>query len=214
MHTIDLLRGQGVPAKTTFGSVAIVMVTVAVPFIVAVGLLDRYLRIETVLEIRSQAIAKEQATVDKLADAVKLKQSKEKEQGIINIRLSEVSSCIGGYVQWSPVLETVVRNMPNQMFMSALTADSVRVKEQVFKDNDPNRPVNVTVTKRTLALGLRGIQQGGNYERIVRDYRDRLKSSALLETKLEDIVVSQKSGDIGDDKTVSWMMNLIFKSGT
>lgn len=213
MHTIDLLRGQGVPAKTTFGSVAIVMVTVAVPFVVAVGLLDRYLRIETVVEIRRQAIDKEQATIDKLAGAVKLKQSKEKEQGIINSRLSEVSSCIGDYVQWSPVLETVVRNMPNEMFMSALTADSMRVKEQVLKDNDPNRPVNVTVSKRTLALDISGIQQG-NYDRIVRDYRDRLKSSALLGTKLEDIVVSQKSGELGDDKTVSWTMNLIFKSGS
>jgi hypothetical protein len=213
MHTIDLLRGQGIPAKTTFASVAIVMVTVVVPFIVAIVMLDRYLRIETVLEIRQQAIAKELATIDELADAVELKESKEKEKDIINIRLSEVSSCVDEYVQWSPVLETLVENMPGELIMNNLTAANKHVKETVVRNNDPNRPANVTVSKRTLALDISGIEPG-DYEGIVGEYRDLLKSPDLLGPQLVDIDFSQKPGGTGDDKTVSYTMDFIFKSGS
>jgi hypothetical protein len=42
MHTIDLLRGQGTPAKTTLGSAAIVVVIVVVPILAASVMADRY----------------------------------------------------------------------------------------------------------------------------------------------------------------------------
>lgn len=213
MHTIDLLRGQGVPAKTTPGSVAIVIVTVAVPFVVAMWMLDWYLQNRTIISIDSQAIAKEQETIDKLAQAVELKESLEKKRNLIGKRLSEVSSCIGGYIQWSPVLVTLVKNMPGKMVMSELSAESKRVKKSVPKDNDPNRPVSITVSQRTLALDITG-SLPGNYDQIVKDYRNRLKSSDMLAPKLKDIVVSQKPGGSGDDKTVSYTMNFIFEYGS
>jgi hypothetical protein len=211
MHTIDLLRGQGIPARTTFGSVAIIMVTVAVPLLVAAGMLDRYLQNRTTISIHKQAIAKEQATIDKFADAMKFKESKEKEQGIIYGKLSEVSSCVGEYIQWSPVLVTVVENMSDEMFMNNLSAQSKSIKKRVGRDSGSKRPVNVTVLKRTLVLDISG-GRPGNYDKIVRDYRDRLKSSDLLGPKLEDIEVSQKPGGSGDDMTPSYTMNLIFES--
>ena len=213
MHTIDLLRGQGIPAKATPGSAAILVITVAVPFVVAIWMLDWYLQDRTIISIDRQAIAKEQATIDKLAQAVELKESLEKKRGLIGKRLSEVSSCIGGYIQWSPVLVTLVKDMPGKMVMSELSADSKSIRKTVPKDNDPNRPVKITVSQRTLALDITG-NLPGNYDKIVKDYRSRLKSSDILASKLKDIIVSQKPGGSGDDKTVSYTMDFTFESGS
>jgi len=213
MHTIDLLKGQGIPAKTTPGTTAILVITVVVPFVVAMWTLDWYLQNRTIISIDRQAIAKEQAAIDKLAQAVELKESLEKKRSLIGKRLSEVSSCIGGYIQWSPVLVTLVKDMPGEMVMSELSADSKRIRKTVPKDNDPNRPVKVAYSQRTLALDITG-NLPGNYDQIVKDYRNRLKSSAMLAPKLKDIVVSQKPGGSGDDKTVSYMMNFIFEPGS
>lgn len=213
MHTIDLLRGQGIPAKATPGSAAILVITVAVPFVVAIWMLDWYLQNITIISIDRQAIAKEQATIDKLAPAVELKESLEKKRGLIGKRLSEVSSCIGGYIQWSPVLVTLVKDMPGKMVMSELSAESKSIRKTVPKDNDPNRPVKVTYSQRTLALDITG-NLPGNYDQIVKDYRNRLKSSDMLAPKLKDIIVSQKPGGSGDDKTVSYTMDFIFESGS
>ena len=70
MHTIDLLRGQGVPAKTTLGSAAIIVVMIVVPILAAAGMVDRYMQNDTDIGIKQQTIATEQKTIDKFADAV------------------------------------------------------------------------------------------------------------------------------------------------
>lgn len=212
MHTIDLLRGQGIPAKTTLGSAAMVAVIIVVPILAAAGMVDRYMQNGTDIEIKQQGIAIEQATIDKFADAVKFKESLEKEQSAIHSKLSEVSSCLGKHIQWSPVLETLARYMPAQMVMSGLKAESTSVRQRVASENDPKRMVNINVSRRTLVLDITGSELR-DYGSLVESYANRLKSSPVLGPKLEGIEVSQNPGSAGDINTVSYTMNLKFKSG-
>lgn len=213
MHTIDLLRGQGIPAKTTLGGVAMIIVMIVIPILAAAGMVDRYLQNETDIGIKQQGIAMEQATIEEYADAVKFKESLEKEQSAINSMLSEVSSCLGKYIQWSPVLETLASYMPAQMVMSGLRAESTSERQRVASENDPKRMVNVTVSKRMLVIDISGSELR-DYGDVVQKYASRLKSSPVLGPKLENIEVSQKPGTAGDLKTVSYTMNLKFKSGS
>jgi len=213
MHTIDLLRGQGIPAKTTLGSAAMVVVMVVVPILAAAGMVDRYMQNKTDIGIKQQTITTEQETIEKFADAVKFKESLEKEQGAINSRLSEVSSCLGKHIQWSPVLETLAKYMPAKMVMSGLRAESSTERQKVASEKDPKQTVNVTVTKRKLVLDISGSEQL-DYGSLVENYSKRLKSSPVLGPKLENIEVSQNPGSSGDINTVSYTMNLKFKSGT
>jgi hypothetical protein len=213
MHTIDLLRGQGIPAKTTFGSVAMVIVMVVVPILAAAGMVDRYMQNKTDIEIQQQTITTEEATIDKFADAVKFKESLEKDQGAINSKLSEVSSCLGNYIQWSPVLETLAEHMPAKMVMSGLRAESTSVRQQVTSEKGPKQKVNINVSRRMLVLDISGSELR-DYGSEVENYSKRLKSSPVLGPKLEGIEFSQKPGSAGDLNTVSYTMNLMFKSGT
>jgi hypothetical protein len=213
MHTIDLLRGQGIPAKTTFGSVAMVIVMVVVPILAAAGMVDRYMQNKTDIEIQQQTITTEEATIVKFADAVKFKESLEKDQGAINSKLSEVSSCLGNYIQWSPVLETLAEHMPAKMVMSGLRAESTNVRQQVTSEKGPKHKVNINVSRRMLVLDISGSELR-DYGSEVENYSKRLKSSPVLGPKLEGIEFSQKPGSAGDLNTVSYTMNLMFKSGT
>jgi hypothetical protein len=213
MHTIDLLRGQGIPAKTTLGSAAMVVVIVTVPILAAAAMVDRYLQNETDMGIKQQQIDAEQATIEKFADAVKFKESLEKQKEAIGSKLSEVASCLDSFVQWSPVLKTLAENMPGQMVMSGLRAESTSERRQVTSKTDPNRKINVNVPKRMLILDING-REMRDYGDVVQGYANRLKSSSVLGPKLESIEVSQKPGTAGDLKTVSYTMNLMFKSGS
>jgi hypothetical protein len=212
MHTIDLLKGQGIPAKTTVGSVAVVIVIIVVPILAAAGMVDRYMQNSTDIEIKQQGIVIEQATIDKFADAVKFKESLEEEQDVIHSKLSEVSSCLGKYIQWSPVLETLASNMPAEMVMSGLKVGSTSVRQTVASENDPKRMVSINVSRRTLVLDISGTGVG-DYGGAVEKYSKSLKSSPVLGPKLEDIEVAQNQGRSGDDDTVSFTMNIEFKSG-
>jgi len=212
MHTIDLLRGQGIPAKTTLGSAAMVVVMIAVPILAAAGMVDRYMQNGTDIGIKQQTIKTEQATIDQFADAVKFKESLLKQQNTIHSKLSEVSSCLGNYIQWSPVLETLAKYLPAKMVMGGLRAGSTSVRQRVASENDPKQMENVTVFRRTLVLDISGSELR-DYGSEVENYSKRLKSSPVLGPKLENIEFSQKPGSAGDINTVSYTMNLMFKPG-
>jgi hypothetical protein len=212
MHTIDLLRGEGIPAKTTLGSAAMVVVIVVVPIFAAAGMVDRYLQNKTEIGIKQQAITTEEETIEKFADAVKYTESLQKQQNAVYGRLSEVASCLGDYIQWSPVLETIAKYMPAQMVMSGLRAESTSERRQVKSPDNSKRTVNVTVSKRKLILDISGSELR-DYGNVVQDYANRLKSSPVLGPKLEGIEVSQKPLSTGQVNTVSYTMDLTFKSG-
>jgi len=213
MHTIDLLRGQGIPAKTTLGSAAILAVMAVVPILAGAWMVDRYLQNMTDIEIKQQKIAVEQATVDKLSDAVEFQQSIQEQRRIINSKLLEVSSCVDNFIQWSPVLETLARNMPPQMVMNGLKAESTIEQRKVTSEKNPNRTVVVAVPRRRLVLDISG-RELRDYGSDVENYSKRLKSSPALGPKLENIEVSQKPVSTGELNTVSYTMNLKFKSGS
>ena len=208
MHTIDLLRGQGIPAKTTLGSVGMILVIIAIPIFAAAGMVDRYLQNKTDIEIKQQTIVNEQATIDDFADAVNFKDSLLEQQNTIRSKLSEVSSCLGRYIQWSPVLKTLAENMPRGMIMNALKADSTVDRKRAAGEKNPKMTV-----KRTLIIDISGIERR-DYGNEVESYSRRLKLSSVLGPKLENIEFSQKPGSTGDINTVSYTMNLVFKSGT
>ncbi len=211
MHTVDLLNGQGIPTRTTFVTLAIVAAMVVVPFTVAAALADRYLQNGETIAMRRHETAKHQAIVDEFVDSVTVKESIEKRGDVIHGKLLEVSSCVGDYVQWSPVIEILAKNMPAKMVMSKLSAQSRLGKRRVPRRYEPGKTIDVPFSKRTLVLDISG-DLPGKYETIVRDYRNRLKSSPLLGPKLQDITASKKPLGTGDDKTISWTMNLIFES--
>jgi hypothetical protein len=211
MHTIDLLRGEGVPAKATAGTVAIVIVTVLVPLLAGAVMADRYLNNRENIAIQQEAIARNQVTIDELAWDVEWKNDKLKEQGLITKKLSEVATCVDDYIQWTPVLLALVENMPRDMIMSRLAASSKVERQQAPSPTDPNNMININITRRSLAVDVTGTEQR-NYGSIVQKYTEDLKKSPRLAQILQDINVSQKRVGSIDEETATWTMNLIFKS--
>ena len=212
MHTIDLLRGQGIPAKTTLGSAAMVVVMIVVPILAAAGMVDRYMQNGTDIGIKQQGIAIEEATIEKFADAVKFKKSLDRQQSAVNDKLSEVSSCLGEHIQWSPILKTLADYMPAQMVISGLRGEIISGRPKA-SGNVSNRQSKVSVTQRKLVLDISGSGQS-NYSSLVESYKNRLKSSPALRTKLDDILVGQNRGVARDIYTVSYTMTFMFKSGS
>ncbi len=213
MHTIDLLRGEGIPPKATFGTVCLAGLIVAVPFLAGAAMAGWFVQNLITVGIDQRAIARAEQTIERYKGDLAAKEKMEQRQAGVNVKLAEVKSCLDGYVQWSPVLATLAENMPEGMVMSRLAAETRQSRQTVTKPNDPNRPANVTINKRVLVLELAGIA-GGNYDTAVRAYGDRLKNSAALGPRLESVVPSQKPGEFGDAKTVIHTMELVFKGGS
>ena len=98
MFTIDLLKGQGRPVRTRPKGIAIVVATFAVPVLVAMLMAGFYYNNKVVISINKQNVANCTIQIERLTDAVKLKESWENDKAGINRCLAEVGSSIGRHI--------------------------------------------------------------------------------------------------------------------
>jgi hypothetical protein len=210
MFTIDLLKGQGIPVKSRPEGIVIAAVTFAVPIIVAITMFGFYLSNIINISIQKQEIIRREAEIDKLSDAVELQKSFEKEKGIMNSCLSEVATSIGSYTQWSPILATLVENMPDSVVLTRLEVKQHSVKRKVPQKNDPQTKIDINVPAKILQIHVCGSPQS-NCDKAIRDFRDRLRFSSFLGPKLEDIRVSQNVDTLDNNNVVSYEIDCIFK---
>jgi len=210
MFTIDLLKGQCIPIKSRPESVAVAAATFAVPVIIAMVMFGFYLSNGVIISVQKQRIVNYEANIDKLSDATELQKSFEQEKEAIGSCLSEVSSAIGRHTQWSPILVTMVKNMPDSMVLTRLEVKEHSIRKKVPKRNDPGKMVDISVPVRTLQMSISGSSQY-DCDRAVRDFRNSLRSSSSLGPKLEDIRVSQKSDTLEGQIVVSYEIDCIFK---
>ena len=211
MFTIDLLKGQGIPMKSSPGGIAIAAVTVAVPMTIAIIMFGFYLNNMTHVSIKEQEIVRCQAEIDKLSGAVELQDSLEKEKIVYGNCLSEVKSSISKYIQWSPVLVTIVENMPDSVRLTALELKQNSVRKKVPKKDNPEEMIEKNVPVRILQMSVSG-SPGYDCDKVVRDFRNHLRSSAFLGPKLEDIEVSQESEKLEGRDVASYEIECVFKT--
>ncbi len=210
MFKIDLLKGQGVPLKSSPGGIAITAITIAVPLYVLIMMFGFYTNDIAYISIKEQQVVRCQSELDKLSDAVKLQESLEKEKILYGACLSEVKSSIGKYVQWSPVLVTLVENMPNSVMLTELEVRQDSVRKKVPRKDNPQEMVDVSVPINIMRMSVSG---GPQYDcnKEVRDFQDRLQSSTFLGPKLENIVVSRESETLKGRNVASYEIDCVFK---
>lgn len=210
MFTIDLLNGRGIPLKTRPAGIVIVAVTAALPVVLAIGTFSLYWHNKVVLLLKQSEIAKVEADVNQFADAMEKRQALMKEKTNYGSSLSEVGSSIKNYIQWSPILTTVVENMPESIILTSLEVDRISVKKKVPKKDNPEKMEEIEVPARLLQLSVRGAPQS-NCDEEVRDFQDRLRTSATLEPKIENIRVSRNSQKIKGQDVFFYEITCVFK---
>ena len=212
MFTIDLLNGQAIPLKSKPGSLAIIAVTVAIPIAIAMGMFSFYMQNTIVASIKKQEINRCQAEIDKLSDAVGLQKALEQKKIAYIGYLSEVKSSIKRHTQWSPVLTTLMENIPDSVVLTSLEVNQSSVKRKAPKKDNPDQMVEIDVPVKILRLMVSGGPQS-NCDEAVRDFRDRIRDSAFLGPKLENIGVSQKTETLEGQNVASYEISCVLKPG-
>jgi len=212
MYTIDLLKGQGIPRKSTPGSIATAAATAFVPVVIAIAMLGLYLRNEIVISIQASTITNYETKTRDLSDAVKQQKAFEEEIKTYKNYLTEVSNNIDKHTQWSPVLVTVVENLPDSVVLTSLEVKQRSVRQKVPKKDEPKVMIDVTIPVRNLLMTVAGLPDS-NSDQEIKDFSDRLRSSDLLGPKLENVRVSQGVGKLGDKEVISYQINCMFKPG-
>ncbi len=212
MFTIDLLKGQGIPAKSRPRNIAIGVAVVVAPVIIAIAMFGFYLHNKVTISIQKDAIANFKTKIAGMSEAIEFQKSFEQQKNAYNNCLSEVSGNLDRHTQWSPVLVTLVKNMPESVILTALDVKQRSTKIKVPKKDDPKIMIDAAVPLRTLQMTVVGRPQT-NCDEAIRDFSERLRSSSLLGPKLDNIRIAQGTRKLKDEEVVSYQIDCFFKPG-
>jgi len=212
MFTIDLLNGRAIPPKTTRGGLAIILMTLVVPIAAAIGMFVMYQNNADTLSIKEKEIERYEIEIREHSADVELKNTLEKEKLAFTKYLSEVKSSLGKHIQWSPVLATLIENIPDSVILTSLEIEHDSVRKSVPKKDDAKKKVEISVPVRILKLGVAGGDHG-ECDQAVKDFMGRLWASASLGPKLENISHSQQTRVVEGNNVISYEINCFFKPG-
>ncbi|MHC4678344.1 MAG: hypothetical protein ACYTEK_06570, partial [Planctomycetota bacterium] len=120
---IDLLKGQAIPLKSKPGGLAMVVVAAVIPVTVAMGMVSLHLHNNIEVAVKEKEIARYDAQIGELSDAVQLKAALEKERIACKAYLSDVNSSVKRHTQWSPILTTLIENMPDSVVLTNIEVE-------------------------------------------------------------------------------------------
>jgi Tfp pilus assembly protein PilN len=221
MFAIDLLKGQGRPARTKPQGVAIFVATFAVPMIVAMLMAGYYYRNKVLISIYQQDLAGYVTQTERLEDSLKLREALEKDKSAINGCLAEVAGSIGRHTQWSPILVAIVQNLPESVVLNSLEIKQSSIKRKAVvkasmstdSKDSKDKKADTSVAVRTLKLRVSGTPSY-DCDRDVKAFRESLRASNVLGPKLEDVVIASQGRDTLDGReVVSYDIDCIFKPG-
>jgi Tfp pilus assembly protein PilN len=214
MFTVDLLKGQGRPVRTKPQGVAIFVATFAVPVLIAMLMAGYYARNSVLISIHKQNVNNLDLQTKRLEDAIKFKESCEKEKAAAKNCLTEVASSIKKHSQWSLVLAALVENLPDSVVLNSL-----EVKRSVLKGkaaaavSADKKNADLSVSVRTLKMRVSG-NPSYNCDLEVKAFRDRLKASKFLGPRLEDVVIAAQGHDNVEGRdVVAYDIDCIFRPG-
>lgn len=207
MHTIDLLKGQALPPKTTLGSLVFTALLFVVPLLVGAVVLGMYAINKTNIDVQNGQIERlEKQIADAQPNTLEMSEL-EKSKKLCAARLGEVSKCVDTYLQWTPVLIALAENMPEKMIMDSLSASSVN-PGGIKKSSDPNKTLVIPIPQKRMTAVISG--RGTDVFNLkVQDYQKKLKSEQLLAHIKE--ITHLMQAQTADNQLQSFTMSFIFE---
>ncbi|MHC4264813.1 MAG: hypothetical protein ACYSUK_02645 [Planctomycetota bacterium] len=214
MFKIDLLKGQGIPVRSRPESIAITAVALVVPIVIVFVMLVCFFQNRIIISINENRIAQYESKIDDFAGAVQLQQTFESEKKEINQYLEEIGSSLslGMHKQWTPVLVTIVENIPDSVVLTELEVKKSAIKRKVPKITDPEKTVSIDIPVRTLRMSVSG-NASSNCDQEIKEFREKLYASQTLGSMLENIMVSRKMNVLQQENEISYEIDCVFKPG-
>ena len=180
MYEIDLLKGEGIPIRSRPGGIAFACLGIAVPLIVGIAMASIYIEHRVAASVQMQQLGRLRQAIAALEPALETKRTLVGRRAAGMDLLGDVKTALTRQAQWSPLLETVVDNLPENLVLTKLQARRNMVQHRVPAKNDPEMKIDISVPVRALDIGVCG-QDEYAAANAVRSFQDRLRSSPVLQ---------------------------------
>ncbi|HEG42575.1 MAG TPA: hypothetical protein ENH94_00850 [Phycisphaerales bacterium] len=186
MLNIDMLKGQGIPLKSSPGTAFLLALIIAIPVLAAMAITAEYLNGRIKLKTLKNEWSEIENNISQLSAGVKFQASDLGKINNINACFVEVHEVLQYHIQWTPVFVTLIENLPNKLFLEKLTVDTYPQLTEVPKRNDPLEFVSIDVPESVVFIDLYSHLADYNDKNVL-DYIEKLNSLESFIEKIESI---------------------------
>jgi hypothetical protein len=209
MLKIDLLKGQGIPIKSSPGGAFLLAVVIAIPLLTTMMLSTIYLDGRIELNTLRNEWGNIEDKISLLSTGVKFQESDRKEINSVNACFVEVHEVLQSHIQWTPIFVALFENLPEKLFLEKLSVDTHMEPAEVPKRSDPMEFITIDVPRSIMYIDLYGHIKDHDGEK-VRNYIKKLNASTDLMEKIESVrPLSQRMDK--HDEVVRYSIKCVFK---
>ena len=212
MFTVDLLKGTGLPLKSSPTRVALCAIPFIVPAIILAVLIVNYTVNSTVLAATNSRLKKVNSMLQQYSEDISSCREIETEISDTKQRLNNVAGAINRHIQCSPIIQSSIKAMPDNIVLDKFKLYRASYRRKVPDKNDPKKLVFVDVIERTILITACGMSQIGADESIHK-FIQNLRESENLSTLIKDIkIVAKKDEEVNGSVVPSYEIECLLNS--
>ncbi len=202
MFSIDLLKGKGLPHRSSPKRALMKAVSFLIPIMAVMAWAASYQH-DCRLTIEQKAAAEEnQSVIEVASKAIKTFQQINSSTADMNRCLDALTAALSYRVQVSDLLVAFVQNLPDEIIIYEVDIDREAVMEKV-KNTQKNVMEQHLAVDREMKLTLCGFDSESS-DQLVQDYVDRLKQSEMLSTVFADIKPTAQQRGVVDGRSATY----------
>lgn len=212
MYTIDLLKGQGLPAKASIYLVAATGAAFAVLGLAAILATGSYLSNRAACAGGKHEIAAYESELEELAASLKERDTLAAQKKGMDSRFDELAYAVDLQTQWSEFLYLISQNLPGDLIVDRLEVEKSQERISVAKRANPKQKTTVSVPIRSVVISLH-CKQGRDGDRMMRDFQRRLMESESFREYVSNVIITAREPAQIDNKDVTtYKLDCLFKT--
>ena len=202
MFTVDLLKGSGLPLRSSPGKAALGAIPFIVPVLIGAVLVVQYFYTNAIMAATRHNTDRMQTAIQEYAGDIAEYEQQTAAIARTRQRLAEVSTAIGRHLQWSDVLRALTESLPEGIAVKNIELKRNATRTKVADKNDPQILIPKTIIKRTLVVAVYG-SPGTATDAAVQTYLTNLAASPVLDALAHDMRITSRYEEDIDDKKAS-----------
>jgi hypothetical protein len=212
MYTIDLLKGSGLPAKSSINNAIAAGLMFSIPVIIFIMMTGAYAQSKIIINSHTQTLDNYQHRFAGLKYYLAQEELIQERYRSINSCLDEVNDLLDQNMQWSGILAMVEQSLPQSLIIDRMEVKIKNSKKSVPQRSDSEKTIKIPVYDRSLNLKLHCGSQI-NSDSAVRKFQTDLVQAALAKTLIGDVAISsRKPSKINGINVTSYEMNCTFRN--
>ncbi len=213
MYNLDMLKGNGVPKKSTPILTVLITAAISVPLVFCVFSGIEYMSNQVQISFSSNMLEKIKEKVETVPYDERLDNRLNRELGVGLDAIEDIKKGIKRNLQWSFLLEEITSSMPENLAIAEMDVSRSVDKLRVPDPKKEGRKREVEIVWRTVKMTVFNLKAGRNNDD-AQDYIERLNSSPLLRENMESAKIAMiRVEEFGEQMLPCYFVECVFRNG-